>query len=192
MIARRATRIVALALLAGSVLASGCGSDDDAADPDETTTTASTGDETTSTMPTDAGAGDDTGSGDGCDLVSDAVVSQVLGIDVDRREPHEDKANKIVGCIKGTVRQEDPADSSYVSVAVYPASAGAALLGAAQEEGATSVDGLGEEAAFLETAGFLLVLDGESALQVQVVKDGVPSGLEDAETVAHDVLDRLS
>jgi len=193
----RAPRVVALILLTGAVLASGCSSGDDDAAPDATTTTApadrAAGDATTTTTTTGGdGADDDSPSGDGCDLVSDEVASAVLGIDIDRREPHEDAAGQSVSCIKGTERQADVTQASYVSVSVYPASVGAALMEGAVDEGATSVEGLGDEAAFLATAGLLIVLYGDDAVHVQVVKNGVPAGLDDATTVAADVLDRLS
>ena len=196
--AAHATRMAGLILLTGAVLASGCSSGDDGAEPDGTTTTTEATSEpvddgTTTTAPVDDGdAEDPTAGGDGCDLISDDVASAVLGIEIERREPHEDEASKGVSCIKGTERQADVTTASYVSVARYPAAGGAVLIEQATAEGATSVDGLGDEAVFLASAGLLLVLDGDDTVQVQVVKDGVPSGIDDATTVAGDVLDHLA
>lgn len=176
-------------VLAGGLLVGGCGSDDGsqgaavsstAEVPDTAAAPSTTGDDASEAEPT---------GGDACDIVSDEVAADVLGVEIVRREPSGEVGGPSVGCIKGSERSEDPADFSYVSVSVT--ADGATLVGGAEAEAeSVAVDGLGEQAVYLPSAGTLFIADGTDAIQVQVVQGGVPGSQEDAVTVAADVLDR--
>ncbi len=157
-----------------------------------TTTTTTEDDGTTTTAPEDdetADDGDDsaTTGGDACDIVSDEVVTQVLGMaDIPRRE-----ANGVVGetysCIKGSERTDDLTTASYVSVAFIPG--GSAIVDQfAGEAGSVDVPGLGDQAVFVPSAGSLSIAEGSDSYQIQVVKLGRPSNQADAVAVAEDVL----
>jgi hypothetical protein len=164
-------------------LTAGCGGGDDGAGNASAGTTGSTS--------TSAGAAvtTRTTSGDACDIVSDAVVAGVLGVPVTRREPHKDEASGTVSCIKGVERTSDVTTISYVSVSVF--GGGGALVDAARAEaGSQPVDGVGDQAVYVPSAGALSVADGSAAIVVQVVRAGASGNQHDAITVARDVLDR--
>lgn len=179
---------VAAAVIASGLLLVGCGSDDSG----DEAATATTGAEDTaaapSTVPADEGEEAETG-GDACDIVSDEVAAEVLGIEIVRREATGEAGAASVGCIKGSERTGDPTGFSYVSVGVT--ANGAALV---DEAGVSAdsvvVDGLGDHAVYLPSAGALFVADGTDAVQIQVVLAGVPGSQDDAVAVATDVFDR--
>ena len=181
--------MVAATVLAGGLLVPGCGSGDGAA----SSTSASDdgepgrGDTTTPTEPADSGAAEAAG-GDACDIVSDEVAAEVLGVEVVRREASGEQGAPSVSCIKGSERSDDPADFSYVSVSVT--ADGAVLVdGAGAEADSVVVDGVGDQAVYLPSAGALFVADGTDAVQVQVILAGVPGTQEDVLAVATDVFD---
>ena len=142
---------------------------------------------TTATADTVESTGSDEASGDACDIVSDDVAVEVLGIEIVRREGHED--GQSVSCIKGTERNNDLTTGFYVSVADFIG--GAVIFDqASAEEGSEQVAGLGDRAVFLPNAGVLYIADGADAVSVQVVKAGVPGSQQECVTVANDVLER--
>ena len=191
--AQRPFRLLAvLAVIAMCVLAAcgGGGGDDDAADPpsgdDGTTVTTAADDEDGVADEGDDGE-DDEDTGGPCDMVSDEVVAEVLGIEVVRREPHEEGPS--VSCIKGTERLDDVQQGSFVSVGRI--ADGAALVDAfSAEAGSVSVD-LGDRAVYVPSAGVLSVALGEDVLQVQVFKQGTMGTQDEVVTVAEDVISRL-
>ncbi len=186
---RRLRAILGAALITG-VLAAGCGSDDGASSASTTTagSTDTSGDSTTSTAAS-ATDGSEEADGGACDIVSDEVAAEVLGVEIVRREGTADPASGGVGCIKGTERQVDLADGYYVSVSVVPG--GTTLVDeASAEEGSQPITGLGDRAVYLPSAGALFIADGTDAVSVQVVKAGVPASQQDCVTVAEDVLSR--
>ena len=136
---------------------------------------------------TTADGGDSTTGGDGCDLISDDVAAQILGIEIVRREPNVDAATGGISCLKGTERVTDLTQAYYVSVSNTPG--GAVFLdqaiGQADYE---PVPGVGDRAEFLASAGSLIIAAGADLVTVQVVQAGVPGNLEDCITVAQDVL----
>jgi hypothetical protein len=186
---RRSARVIAVVTIAITVALSACGggSDDDPQAADPTTTTVSDGasdDTTTTTAATDPG--DE--SGDGCDLFSDDVAAEVLGIEIVRREPHEDEFGNL-SCIKGTERVQDLSQGSYVSASLLP-NGGVLVDQATDQEGSVQVAGIGDRAVFVPAIGALLFTDGTDAFQIQVVKGGAPSTDQaDGVAVAHDILD---
>jgi len=185
----RSRRTVLAAVLLGGLLIAGCGSGD-GTDAGSTATAEgfedSADDDTTPTTTT-ADSGSEEASGDACDIVSDDVSAEVLGVEVVRREPHGEPGSGSVSCIKGLERTDDPASFSYVSVAVV---AGAAALvdEASAEEGSQPVAGLGNRAVYVPSAGALFIADGADGVQVQVVKAGIRGSQQDCVTVANDVL----
>ena len=183
---RRLPAILAAALITG-VLAAGCGSDDGA---NSTSTSAGSADSTTSTAASDTDGSEEAGSG-ACDIVSDKVAAEVLGVEIVRREGTIDPASGGASCIKGTERQADLADAYYVSVSVVPGGTALADEFSAQE-GSQEVAGLGDRAGYLPSAGVLFIADGTDYMQVQVVKAGVPASQQDCVTVAKDLLSRRS
>lgn len=188
---RRLRATLAAALITG-VLAAGCGSDDGASSASSTTggSAGTSADSTTTTAASDTDGSAEADSG-ACDIVSDEVVAEVLGVEIVRREGSNDPASGGASCIKGTERQADLANAAYVSVGVVPG--GTALLDeAGAEEGSQPVAGLGDRAVYLPSAGALFIADGIDLVQVQVVKAGVPAGQQDCVTVANDVLSRRS
>ncbi len=182
---------IVAATLAAAVLTAGCGSGD-GSDATPTTTTAApgeaSGESVTSTTATDAGTEEE--SGGACDIVSDEVVAEVLGVSVVRREPHGEPGGQIVSCIKGTDRADAPEDAFFVSVSVI--ADGAALVDQASgEQGSEPVAGLGDRAVFLPGDGALFIADGADVVQVQVHKGGERGSQQDCVTVANNVLERL-
>lgn len=170
-------------------------SDDPAPSPDASSTSVVTDDAATSTAATSTPAVTEVAttapSGDGCDLVSDEVAAEVLGVEIVRREAHGEPGSQGVSCIKGLERTGDPAGFFYVSVAVVPG--GSVLIDeASAQEGSQPVDGLGDRAVYVPNIGALYVAEGADAIQVQVVKAGVPGSQQDAVTVANDVFERRS
>lgn len=154
----------------------------------------------TATTPEDEGISVTTTSADGgppqnkggeaCDVLSDDVVSHVLGVKIVRREPVGDPGTQRYSCLKGASRSDDPTKFTYVSVGVT-AGTGPALLDALRsQEGSQPVGGIGDDAAYLPSAGLLVVSVAGDAVQAQIVKGGVPGSLADAKTVLLDVLDR--
>jgi hypothetical protein len=164
-------------------LIAGCGGGDDGGGNASAGSTGSTS--------TSAGAAvtTPTKSGDACTIVSDAVVADVLGVPVTRREPHEDEGSGTVSCIKGVERTSDVTTISYVSVSVF--GGGGALVDAARAEaGSQPVAGVGDQAVYVPSAGALSVADGSAAIVVQVVRAGAPGDQHETTTVARDVLSR--
>lgn len=174
------------------LLAAGCGSGDssDTASPKASAgQKAGSDDATTTTAATDPGKGDKANeeNGDACDIVSDEVAADVLGIKIERREPHTDPSNNGVSCIKGTERTNDLANGAYVSAAIIPGAGAQLVDDATAQKGSELVKGLGDRAVFLPDAGVIFIADGADAVQVQVVKGGKPAGQKDVVTVAEDV-----
>jgi len=178
---QRARRLVGLALVC-VIVASGCGSDPESGDdasPKPSTTA--------SEAP--AGSTPEEESNGPCDLVSDDVVVDVLGVEIERREPHEKEGSTT--CIKGTKRSSEMESNSFVNVNVFSGQGAKQLANQADvEEGSKQVSGLGDRAFFLPNAGALFVVDGDEVVNVQVVKEGKPSTQADCVTVAKDVLSR--
>lgn len=185
---------LAASLAVIALVATGCGSADKSNE-------AESGPSEHSAMPSVSGATPVTapqaprsegGTGDSaCDIVSDDVVSEVLGIAIERREPHAAATGKGLSCVKGTERVTDLSQASYVSVSIIPG-AGAMLLDQARAQaGSVPVRGLGYEALYLSGLGALLFADGADGVQIQVVKAGKPGEQRDAVAVAEDVVDRL-
>jgi len=115
------------------------------------------------------------------------VAAQILGIEIVRRESNVDATTGGIGCIKGTERVDDLTTAFYVSISVTPG--GAAFVDqASAEAGSQSVPAVGDSAVYLPSAGALFAADGADLLQAQVVKAGVPGTLDEAITVAQDVL----
>ena len=113
----------------------------------------------------------------------------MLGVEIVRREGHGEPGGSSVSCIKGKARAVEPSDFFYVSASVV--AGGVALVDeSAGEQGSQSVAGLGDRAVYVPSAGALFVADGGDAVQVQVVKAGVPGSQADCVTVAKDVLER--
>jgi hypothetical protein len=177
------------------VLVGGCGSGDNSTEASGVEqSTASSGPSaadpvSSTTTPTSDSGG--TEAGDACDIVSDEVAAEVLGIEIQRREPHTDATYKTLSCIKGTERATDMSKVSYVSVSILPGAGSMLLDQASSEAGSVPVSGLGDEAVYLPGTGALLISDGVDGVQVQVVKAGKPAEQQDAVTVAQDVLERL-
>jgi hypothetical protein len=172
---------VVLVLITG-IVASGCGS------------SSGSGDEAASTpgsasSPKAGGTTEEKASNDVCDLVSDDVAVQVLGVKIARREAQGDPGGPSYSCIKGSKRTSNPKDITYVNASVIAGGAAAADQAAGQK-GSKPVSGLGDRAFFLADAGALFIVDGKDLVEVQVVKSGVPSGQKDATIVAKDVLSR--
>ncbi|MGI8517742.1 MAG: hypothetical protein ACR2ME_05295 [Acidimicrobiia bacterium] len=171
-----------------AVLIAGCGS---GGAPEAVPTSANVGSAAvtaTTVATTDAPSGETAGD-DACDIVSDEVVAEVLGVEITRREPH-DEAGGTFGCLKGADRTDNPEDFFYVSANVF--ADGASLVDeAGSEAGSVPVAGLGDRAFYSPSVGALFIADGADAIQVQVVQGGVPGSQEDCVTVANDVLDRL-
>ena len=118
------------------------------------------------------------------------MAASVLGINIVRREPHEDATTGGVSCIKGTERVQDLSQASYVSISATPG--GAAFFDQTIEGAPTeSVPGVGDRAEFLADAASLIIAAGADLVTVQVVKGGVPSSLDDCLTVAEEVLGNL-
>ena len=179
---QRVRRLVGLALACGLVV-SGCGSDpesQDGASPKPSTTASEAEAGTTPEEESNSGP---------CDLVSDDVVVDVLGVEIERREPHEKEGSTT--CIKGTKRSSEMESNSFVNVNVFSGQGAKQLANQADvEEGSKQVSGMGDRAFFLPNAGALFVVDGDEVVNVQVVKEGKPSIQEDCVTVAKDVLSR--
>lgn len=195
-LARRPRTIVATALIAG-LLAAGCGGSDGDGEATASTTTEAenatedTTDDATTTTQASETDGSVEESDEACDIVSDEVAAEVLGVEIVRREGNTDPASGGYSCIKGTERQNDPAQFHYVSASVIPGGGSIMSEQFAAQEGSEPVDGLGDSAQFVPNLGVLIVVDGADALQVQVVKGGVPSSdLDDCVKVAEDILDR--
>lgn len=193
MITSRTARRHAVVALMAAALVAGCGSDKE----DEGAATATTGAQgeepstTTTAADDEADETDETdeeASGDACDIVSDEVVTEVLGIEVARREPNEDQFGR--SCIKGNERSGDPSQFTFVSVSVLTGGGSTVVDQFRTEADAAPVEGLGDDAVFVPSAGVLVIVDGEDSIQVQVVEGGIPGTQEQAVTVAEDVLGR--
>lgn len=176
----------AVALVLG--LAACGGSDDGAAKKDPPGTAQ---DVTTTTAPDDNGSAADgtvqEASSEACDIVSDEVVTQVLGTDdIPRREP-SGVVGETYSCIKGSERTDDLTTAAYVNVSFLKGGASIVDQFAAEAE-SVEVTGFGDRAVFVPSAGALSVAVGSDSYQIQVVKAGRPSDQADAEAVAKDVL----
>lgn len=188
----RRTGVLVAALTIG-LLAAGCGSGDTpdgaatdsvAAEPD--TAESDTANDTVTT-PAAEGSGGSEDGGDGCDLVSDELAAEILGIEIARREPHSDPTTGGVSCIKGTERANDLTQGSYVSVSVTPG--GAAFFDETIAGGGTEpIQGVGDRAEFLAGAASLILAAGTDLITVQVIHGGAPGSLEDCITVAEEVI----
>lgn len=177
-----------VAALTFGLLATGCGSGvtADRASTDSVAEGTDPADDTTASPPA-GDSGDSAEGGDGCDLISDDVAAEILGIEIVRREPSTDPTTGGVGCVKGTERVTDLTQASYVSIGVTPGGA-PFLAEASREAGSIAVSGVGDQAVFLPSAGALFIADGADLVQTQVVHGGVPGGQEDCITAAEDVL----
>jgi len=178
----RRRRSILTVVLVSAILATGCGSGDDA-DAGSTATVAL------------ADAAEFEENEEACEIVSDEVAAEVLGVEIVRREGHGDPGSGSVSCIKGTARLTDQdSDFSGMSfVSVAEVAGGAVIVDeASTQEGSQAVAGLGDRAVFLPNAGVLFIADGADEVQVQVVQAGVPGSQEDCITVANDVLERRS
>jgi hypothetical protein len=189
---RRRWLALGLAISTG-LLISGCGPDDESSEASDTETSSGPSASVTTSAPatqtTDDGGESDADS-DSCDIVSDEVASEVLGIEIERREPHTDATGKNLSCIKGTKRVTDMSKAYFVSVSILPAAGSLLFDQASSQAGSVPVSGLGDEAVYLSNIGAVLITDGGDGIQVQVVKAGKPAGQQDAVAVAEDVLDR--
>lgn len=182
---------IVLAVVSIALLTAGCGSDgaEQEAPTDSVEAETDAADESVTTPAEDDSGGSEEG-GDGCELISDDLAAEILGIEIARREPHVDTTTGGVSCIKGTERVEDLSQASYVSVSRTPG--GAAFFDQTIEgAGTESIPGVGDRAAFLADAASLIIAAGDDLVTVQVVKGGVPSGLDDCLTVAAEVLANL-
>jgi len=180
-----------VAALSLGLTATGCGSGDtpETASTDSGASESDAAEDSVTTPAPEDGSGSEAG-GDGCDLVSDELAAEILGIEIVRREPHTDPATGGVSCIKGTERVDDLSQGYFVSASVTPG--GAAFFDQAVAEGDTEpVDGVGDDAAFLSVAGSLIIAAGTDLVTVQVVQEGTPGSLEDCVTVAEEVLSNL-
>jgi len=191
-------RRIALAAVTIALLTAGCASGggddgkstDSAAAGTDTVAADDTATESDDPATESQGNGGSEEGGEGCDLIADDVVAQVLGIEIVRREPHVDSTTGGVSCIKGTERVTDLTQSSYVSVSRTPG--GAAFFDQTIEGAPTeSVPGVGDQAEFLADAASLFIAAGADLVTVQVVKGGVPGSLDDCLTVAEEVLGNL-
>jgi len=184
-------RRVAAAVALGAALGLGACGGDDATDASEDPPSDDSS-TTDTTAPADGGDSDDgedpeEGSDDPCDIVSDEVVSDILGVEIARREPATDANGS--GCIKGTERMPDPRDGAYVSASFV--TGGAAIVDSfSAQEGSEAVSGLGDRAVYVPNVGSLTVALGDDALQIQVYKEGVPGTQDEVVRVANAVLDR--
>lgn len=124
---RSRPRWPAAAGLVLGLLLSGCGGGGDAgtAATDSAAQGSASGESTApdDSAATTAAGGDSTTGGDGCDLISDDLAAQILGIEIVRREPHMDATTGGVSCIKGTERVTDLSTAYYVSASVTPGGA---------------------------------------------------------------------
>lgn len=192
---RGASALVALAAAlsscgGGSASTSGTSAAPTTKGPSSSSTTRPPREGTSVTTTAAVGGASQKRGGEGCDVLSDDVASGVLGVGIVRREPGGDPGTGRYSCLKGTSRSDDPTTFTYVSVGVTPG-AGAALLDAlGSQEGSQPVTGIGDHAAYLPSAGLLVVSSGGDAVQAQIIKRGVPGGLADAKTVLLDVLER--
>lgn len=179
--------IASIVLVSGLALA-GCSSAD-AGRP-----AASADAPTSSTPPTSLNGSVKQGDG-ACEIVSDEVVSSVLGVDIVRREGKmiSQGSTRGASCIKGLARSSDPSDFTFVSTSVTDeAGQGATMLDqAVSEVDATAVAGLGERAVFASSVGAVFIIAGDHLLTAQVTKAGKPGSLQDCEAVAEDMLGRL-
>jgi len=173
------------------LLVAGCGSSDtpETAATDsgaaESDTAADTG-----TTPAADDNGDSQNGGDGCDLISDDLAAEILGIEIVRREPNSDPTTGGLSCLKGTERVEDLSQASYVSASVTPG--GAAFFDQTIAEAETeTVSGLGDRAEYLAVAASLIIAAGTDLVTVQVIQGGAPGALEECITVAEEVLNNL-
>ncbi|MBA2280331.1 MAG: hypothetical protein H0W25_03720 [Acidimicrobiia bacterium] len=190
-------RLAAAALGVLLISASACGGDDgdassattaDAATPTtaDTSPTTTDAEPPTTTTTTDATPTTTTTGGDACDILSDDVVTAVLGVDIVRREPTTDGSSR--SCLKGLDRTDDPANFFYVNVAVIPGAGSMLVDQFAAEPAAVPIEGLGDQAVYVPDVGGIFMVVGADAVQVQVVQGGVPGNQEDCVTVAEDVL----
>lgn len=173
----------------GSSSTSGTSASPSSKGPSSSTATAVEAEETSVTAASAEGGSSQKG-GDGCDVLSDEVVSRLLGVEVVRREPGGDAGAGRYSCVKGSARSQDPSTFNYVSVGVTPGGGPALLDALGSQEGSQPVSGFGEDAAYLPSAGLLVVSVGGDAVQAQIIEGGVPGSLADAKTVMSDVLDR--
>lgn len=187
--------LLATALTIG-LLVAGCGSSDtpetantDSVAEDTVGDETSAADDTVTTPAADGSGGSEPG-GDGCDLISDELAAEILGIEIARREPHSDPTTGGVSCIKGTERVDDLTQSYYVSVSVTPG--GAPYFDETIADGGTEpITGVGDQAAFLAGAASLIIAAGTDLVTVQVIHAGAPGSLEECITVAEEVLGNL-
>lgn len=182
--------LLAAALTIG-LLAAGCGSDDtpDTVATDSATDETSATDDSAATSDGDDG-GDSAAGGDGCDLISDELAADILGVEIVRREAHTETSTGGVSCVKGTERVADLSQAYYVSVSVTPGGAAffdETIAGAGTE----AITGVGDQAAFLSTAASLIIAADTNLVTVQVIQAGAPGTLEECITVAEEVLDNL-
>lgn len=186
-IAGRRWPILAATLVA-TVLTAGCGQGGgEAAD---TSPTAASPDDTSTATTAAAEADLEEPASDVCDIVSDEVVTDVLGIEIVRREPNG-QVGSTFGCTKGAGRADEPEDFSYVSASLLEGGAGLVdQLGSVPRS--EPVAGLGDSATYAPSLGTLLIADGPDAIQVQVIHGREPGSMVDCTTIANDVLDRRS
>ena len=178
-------RKLAIATLATGLLLAGCGSGsaDKPSTPNSAGESATPGAKSAEAAPASKGE---------CDIVSDEVVTAVLGVKIVRREG-KDIAGQGSTCIKGLARTSDPSGFTYASVGVYPSTRGGLNLfdQATAMAGSKAVSGVGDQAVFVSNLGTLFVINGKTATQVQVMKGGKTGNEQDCVTVAKDVLSRL-
>jgi hypothetical protein len=175
--ARRIRHGIVLAVI-GGIVASGCGSDSGSGDDPASTTSSAKGDETAESQ-------------DACDMISDEIAADILGVKIVRREPHGQPGGQSVSCIKGLERSKDPKGFTYVNASVI--SGGVSVVDeAAGQQGSKPVSGLGDRAIFMPKAGTIFIVTGGDLVQVQVVKAGVPGTRQQCVTLAEDVLDHVA
>ena len=186
-LALRRTGLVLASALSVVLLAAGCGSSDPESETSSESAVAGTDDAQDSAATSADDGSDSEAGGDGCDLISDELAAEILGIEIARREPHTETSTGGVSCVKGTERVSDLSQASYVSVSVTPGGAAffdETIAGAGTEP----VPGVGDQAAFLSTAASLIIAAGADLVTVQVIKSGVPGTLDECTTVAEEVL----
>lgn len=199
MASKRTILGVAAVALAVTALAGGCGGGGEKSaapakdgGPSATRTTTAPA----STTPASTAPVTTSGSGDFCSKISDAEATAVLGVPIGRREQPSSAPNGVAACIKGTPRQalSDLSKAAYVSFSTFPAGG---ELGSFEQlktklPDAKVLNGLGDQALFSPSAGWVMgFLDGK-VFSVQVVKAGKPGNEADAVTMAKAFVGRLS
>lgn len=191
----RARATVAPLIVAAALALSACASSAPAASPStdaapsrEEAQTPSSGEATDA--PRESGATGETpptvdGDSDACSLITDEEASAVLGIPITRNEEgstDQFSEGQGGGCIKGNERQTDISQVAIVSYSWFggPGDEIASFFDEASAiDDAESVTGLGDEAVFSPSGGFLIAVRGDTVFTMQVSKSGTERGTEE-------------